>query len=509
MGEKRIMKLTNIYEEHNADLFPFHFCADAWGISPQKAIGRHFDTVMLVFKNSSVKLHISLQESENMRKGLHEQFLSGFFEKTVEKSEQAYRQADNFSQKLGKLDLEKTDGRALAKLYEEFYETMNSINEWGMLYAFLEYGAGESTAGLEEYLARHADKTGAKTPVGEAFAVLTTPTQGTSLREMQQQILKLAIEVDGDSSAREIFSKNSQEAEKLVVEKMPKITAKLKELEKDFCWINYGYNGPAMPLNYFVTEVKQALHNNPSGKLAEMLETDEKTASKQNKLIKEFAVDEFHARRFKFCRELIHFKARRKEKIYEALYHIEKLQKEIARRVGLTPLQARYFLLEEICAALESGKELDADEGNSRSKFCVYLINRGKIKLMKKEDAGEWLKLIEKEESFEGITLLKGSCACAGKVSGLVRIVRNSSDIGKMKQGEILVSFSTNPNMVPGMRKAAAVVTEQGGIASHAAIVTREFNIPCVVGAKNATKILKDGELVEVDAANGIVRKIS
>jgi len=77
--------------------------------------------------------------------------------------------------------------------------------------------------------------------------------------------------------------------------------------------------------------------------------------------------------------------------------------------------------------------------------------------------------------------------------------------MSKMKQGDILVSIATDPDIVPAMKKAAAIVTEQGGVTSHAAIVSRELKIPCVIGTKIATKVLKDGMEVEVDANKGIV----
>ena len=69
-----------------------------------------------------------------------------------------------------------------------------------------------------------------------------------------------------------------------------------------------------------------------------------------------------------------------------------------------------------------------------------------------------------------------------------------------------MVSIATNPDIVPAMKKAGAIVTEQGGITSHAAIVSRELRTPCVIGTKIATKVLKDGMVVEVDANKGIVK---
>lgn len=99
--------------------------------------------------------------------------------------------------------------------------------------------------------------------------------------------------------------------------------------------------------------------------------------------------------------------------------------------------------------------------------------------------------------------ILQGMSASAGKAKGKVKIILNPSGIGKMRKGDILVTEMTNPLFVPAMEKAAAVVTDEGGITCHAAIVSRELGIPCVVGTKKATKILKDEMEILVDGKNG------
>jgi pyruvate,water dikinase len=80
--------------------------------------------------------------------------------------------------------------------------------------------------------------------------------------------------------------------------------------------------------------------------------------------------------------------------------------------------------------------------------------------------------------------------------------------IYNFKEGEILVARTTSPDMIPAVKKAKAIVTEVGGLLCHAAIVAREFGIPCIIGTDMVTRILKDGDLVEVDAEKGIVRKL-
>lgn len=105
----------------------------------------------------------------------------------------------------------------------------------------------------------------------------------------------------------------------------------------------------------------------------------------------------------------------------------------------------------------------------------------------------------------KGKELLKGLSASPGLGSGPVKIIRNLSEVDKINDGDILVTRMTNPDMVPAMKKAVAIVTDEGGATSHAAIVSRELGIPCVVGTEKATKILKDGMGVTIDGSRGIV----
>ena len=104
--------------------------------------------------------------------------------------------------------------------------------------------------------------------------------------------------------------------------------------------------------------------------------------------------------------------------------------------------------------------------------------------------------------------VLHGTPASSGKVKGKVRVLFSSKEIHKIKEGEILVATNTTPEYVPAMKRAIAILTEKGGMTSHAAIVSRELKVPCIVGINNITEILKDGDFVEVDANKGVVRKL-
>jgi phosphoenolpyruvate synthase/pyruvate phosphate dikinase len=113
------------------------------------------------------------------------------------------------------------------------------------------------------------------------------------------------------------------------------------------------------------------------------------------------------------------------------------------------------------------------------------------------------------EDHKDQTGIIKGQVGNKGSAKGIVKIVKSSDEFGKFKEAEILVTGMTRPEFVPLMRIAKAIITDEGGITCHAAIVSRELNVPCVIGTKVATRLLNDGDLVEVDADNGIIKLLN
>jgi pyruvate,water dikinase len=120
-------------------------------------------------------------------------------------------------------------------------------------------------------------------------------------------------------------------------------------------------------------------------------------------------------------------------------------------------------------------------------------------------DSGRHFNRIPNEMATAGRLLVRGLGAAPGIADGSVRVIGELAGADGLLEGEVLVTHMTAPDWVPLMRKAAAIVTDSGGMTCHAAIVSRELGIPCVVGTAEATKILRDGELVTVDAGEGVV----
>lgn len=108
--------------------------------------------------------------------------------------------------------------------------------------------------------------------------------------------------------------------------------------------------------------------------------------------------------------------------------------------------------------------------------------------------------------SDKEVTEVRGQIAQKGKVTGRARIVKNRAQANVVEEGEVIVSPMTTPDFIAGMHKAAAFVTDEGGIVCHAAIVAREMKKPCIIGTRVASQVIKDGDLVEVDAERGVVK---
>jgi phosphohistidine swiveling domain-containing protein len=118
-----------------------------------------------------------------------------------------------------------------------------------------------------------------------------------------------------------------------------------------------------------------------------------------------------------------------------------------------------------------------------------------------------WDEVEKLQQPEEGIREIRGVSANKGKAEGIVKVVLNpSTDYKKFNQGDILVASMTRPEYIYLMKKASAIITDEGGITSHASIMSRELGIPCIIGTKIATKVLKDGMEVEVDANKGIIK---
>lgn len=196
--------------------------------------------------------------------------------------------------------------------------------------------------------------------------------------------------------------------------------------------------------------------------------------------------------------------------------YLENFFKEISKRIKVNFYDLMWFYRkEEIIEALANNIKLSKNEIQRRKKFFLfYIINNKLIFLSGAKAFKKSRQLLKNSLPKKETKKITGQIANTGKAVGSVKIIRcgDSSELKKgfrkFKTGDVLVTEMTQVEMVPLVKKAAAIITDEGGIISHAAVVSREFKIPCIVGTHLATKILKDGDKVKVDADKGTIKKL-
>ena len=187
---------------------------------------------------------------------------------------------------------------------------------------------------------------------------------------------------------------------------------------------------------------------------------------------------------------------------FDVLY---KLNKIIAKNYNLSIKQVSMLRCAELKKVLR-GKPPNVDVLNKRVKGCVFLPlvknKKRRWHCLTGKNFNIWQKKLEQIYSNKII----GSVAYSGKAKGLVKIHTSFSKATIIPKKSIIVAGMTNPQLLPFLKNASAIVTDEGGLTCHAAIISRELKIPCIVGTGNATKVLKNGDLVEVDANKGVVK---
>lgn len=187
---------------------------------------------------------------------------------------------------------------------------------------------------------------------------------------------------------------------------------------------------------------------------------------------------------------------------------IIKIFRLIAKRLSIDDGDIDYFFPEEIIKALDKPVDLTL-LARERKRLCVTTNIFGKYKIYQGEKAERLLERFSiNGQRKKKLKLLNGLPTYPGKIRGKVRLVLRDKEFENFKENEILVTLQTMVKYLPVMKKAKAFLTEFGGITSHAAIMSREMKKPCIVGIQYLTSSLQDGDSVEVDADQGIVKII-
>jgi phosphohistidine swiveling domain-containing protein len=287
---------------------------------------------------------------------------------------------------------------------------------------------------------------------------------------------------------------------------------KLAAYQKKYFWILNSYLGTrVLTVEYFRKELLTYSAAKISAKIRELQVLPYKLRREKFQIINKFKLNKNIlniSNKLSYC---VWWQDSRKYYIFLAHHYIDLFLKEFSRRYqidfsDLTNYNVRETLdlakLQRKVSSFEiSRRKINSAVYYSQQSNAVYYYSGAKARKIISQYAAP--KADKNVKFFKGLVVSRGKI-----VRGRVRIITSTSEFGKMKKGDILVAAMTSPDYIVAMKKSAAIVTDEGGLTCHAAIVSRELGIPCIVGTKIATRVLKDGDLVEVDANQGIVKKI-
>lgn len=223
--------------------------------------------------------------------------------------------------------------------------------------------------------------------------------------------------------------------------------------------------------------------------------------------VKNFSDDDRQT--IKQIRKIIYLRTQRGDFFHESAAHVRPLLDKIAKELGVAYFELLHLTAPEISLALSGSFDYKKSIKNRLKNFLIYLEWPDKTIILEGNDVEDYLakhQFLRMET--ENVSEFFGKNGYGGKVKGVVKIVKVNADMAKVKKGEIIVTAMTTSNLLPALEKASAFITDEGGITSHAAIIAREMRKPCIVGTKIATRVLKDGMIVEVDADKGTVKII-
>ncbi len=400
--------------------------------------------------------------------------------------------------RIPKRGLDRLTDRELWSIYDLQDKTHKTYYTWAWIPVAADMFHNNLTDRLKEYLhSLGLDEVAAN----EAFVTLTQPTKRSLILTEQLQMLKIAA--SASRSARVVVAIKNQS-----VAPLPQsVMAALERHRRAYSFTKHIWVRGEYTLADYVEQLKEILeaHDAPAARARAQLQKLAEVRQQRTKLLRTLHITGGWRTLFDAFGDFMVTKIERRYAQLLAVHHMDVVLQEIAHRRAITEMQVRFLLPAEVrTLLLEKRAPHDIAQ---RPRGCVYYAENGYDVVLtgKRADA-----LAEKTQQTiaTDVKELRGQTGCPGYGKGVAKLIIRAADMKKMNKGDVLVSIATDPDIVPAMKIASAIVTEQGGVTSHAAIVSRELNVPCVIGTKIATKVFHDGDLVEVDASAGIVRKI-
>ena len=406
-------------------------------------------------------------------------------------------------------------GKIKSRLKEADLETLKGFYSELLFLAerWWHYAAiGEDKGGLieRELAPKMAQKHGVLVgEIIEAIGVLSHPKELAFFTKERKDFYKLCLFVLSNKSVHEEVINEDVDA----LKEHDDYVERVNEFAKKYFWKDTDfYERRVVGLRSVTREVKKEVVKHGVKQInKEMAHIDEGLAAirkMKKEVLGRFELDEEDKGIILFAEKMTEWQDFRKLGMMKHLYYLFALLEALAKKLGASYEDLAYSTIEELEKIMKGEGKVNKEAIIRRKGGTVFVFEKEKPLVELKSDASRAvIDYIEREVEGE----LKGTVASVGKdrvkrVKGKVRVVINPLK-ERFLPGEILVTSMTRVEFVPIMKKAKAIITDEGGLSCHAAIVSRELGVPAIIGVRRATKVLNSGDIVELDMETGVISK--
>lgn len=336
--------------------------------------------------------------------------------------------------------------------------------------------------------------------------LLAVPARETPEVENMWDIVLLCSRVQEDQSLLEIFSGPPEQA-KESIRSYPWLADEITSYIRKYDWIKpMYYRGDEMSTEDVIARLKNALQTNCSERLNSKAKKKLEEEQALEQAVSELQLSSSEKHLVSVIREYLHLRTYRLEVFFMANSKVKPILNSIAKSLGISYDDLLFMTHPEILSSLRDRSLLNEHTIWSRkSGFAVVMLDN-EVAWYDGSSLEELLALEQK--ALETASSVKGITASPGRVKARARVVLSNDEVEKVQNGEILVTTMTTPSLMLAIERASGIITNEGGMLCHAAIVSRELGIPCIIGTDKATEVFSDGDLVDLDANNGIARKV-
>ena len=388
--------------------------------------------------------------------------IDAIHKKTVEYNEKFLQ----YAKSVLRLDLRKLTNNQLAVIWKKWVNLLIYSHGYALPTTWFVDSDGED---FSKFLIKKSEQIikeqKSKLNASEVFSVLTTPLKPSFAFIEENESLKILQLIKTDAKARKIFLQNDVKKIKVDLHKIDARTRKkiISHYNK-WRWVPYTYVGPAYEMEYYLEVWSGLLRQklNITKELQQMQSKYKIVNNRIEEIVKELKIDKKTKHLFDIASGIIFLKSYRKDCWFHGCYVAESLYKEIGCRLGLSLNQVWFMGFWEVAPALEKGG-FDSGILNERIKFSVLHQKGEKGIIYTGKKAKQFLSKLNIEKvKIKKVDSLEGTCACPGKIKGIVKIVNLPEEMGKMNKGDIMIAHTTFPSLVPAMKKASAIVTDDG-----------------------------------------------